>query len=83
LQSKTKSSVDLGLAVDAGLRYYALKNVSIDVFFKYRWVEPKYTYNITTTIDDWYYGPITKTSTFTLKPTLHMFSGNVGVAYHF
>ena len=71
---KTKTSVDLGLAVDAGVRYYALKNVSIDVFFKYRWVEPEYNYGFSL------YGVHFDTS---LKPTLHMFSGNVGVAYHF
>jgi len=71
---KTKTSVDLGLAVDAGVRYYALKNVSIDVFFKYRWVEPEYNYGFS--LDGVHFDT-------SLKPTLHMFSGNVGVAYHF
>jgi opacity protein-like surface antigen len=89
LRGRTKSSVDLGLAVDAGLRYYALKNVSIDVFFKYRWVEPTYRYTVDSTVRH----PVsqliadevtfTRSNTFHLKPTLHMFSGNVGVAYHF
>lgn len=89
IENKTKSSVDIGLAVDAGFRYYALKNVSIDVFFKYRWVEPKYSYTLVSEFyrfdtGDEVYGPyITRRNTFTMKPTMHMFSGNIGVAYHF
>jgi hypothetical protein len=38
----SKTSVNLCLAVDAGLRYMALTNVSIDVFFEYRYAEPEY-----------------------------------------
>jgi len=83
MENKTKSSVDIGLAVDAGLRYYMLKNVSLDVFFKYRWVQPSYSYTMTTNYDDWYLGSLTFNDTGKLNPTLHMFSGNVGVAYHF
>jgi hypothetical protein len=95
LRSKTKSSVDLGLAVDAGLRYYMLKNVSLDVFFKYRWVEPSYNYTLTTTLlhpTPSFFGagaadampdPFVASANFNLKPTMHLFSGNVGVAYHF
>jgi len=84
LQSKTKSSVDIGLAVDAGFRYYMLKNVSLDVFFKYRWVRPTYEYKLTTEVYNYDLHLYDSTSsTFKLKPTLHMFSGNVGVAYHF
>ncbi len=93
LVNKTKSSVDIGLAVDAGFRYYALKNVSIDVFFKYRWVEPTYTYTMRSYVrnpasdvanaagfsDIYHEG----THTFKMKPSYHMFSGNIGVAYHF
>lgn len=62
----SKSSVDICLAVDAGVRYMALKNVSFNLFFKYRFAEPTYTFN-----------------GFTLRPTYHMFSGGLGVAYHF
>jgi hypothetical protein len=61
-----RSSVDICLAVDAGVRYMALKNVSFDLFFKYRFAEPTYSF-----------------SNFNLRPTYHMFSGGLGVAYHF
>jgi hypothetical protein len=91
LRSKTKSSVDIGLAVDAGIRYYMLKNVSLDVFFKYRWVEPSYNYTLTTTLrhpEPGFFGAplpddFVGSGSFTIKPTYHLFSGNVGVAYHF
>ncbi len=83
LTGKTKSSVDIGLAVDAGFRYYALKNVSIDVFFKYRWVEPTYEFTINSFVDHPTNGRFFSQNNFNLKPSLHMFSGNVGVAYHF
>ncbi len=81
--NKTKSSVDIGLAVDAGFRYYALKNVSIDVFFKYRWVEPSYNYTIRSDVTDPFETRYVSYHSFKLKPSMHMFSGNVGVAYHF
>ncbi len=93
LVSQTKSSVDVGLMVDSGFRYYALKNVSIDVFFKYRWVKPSYTYTMRSFVrnpasdlanaagfGDIYH---TGTHTFKMNPNYHMFSGNIGVAYHF
>ena len=84
IRTQTKTSVDIGLAVDAGFRYYALKNVSIDVFFKYRWVKPTYDYTLRTEIYDWLSDTWRiQDSNAQLKPDLHMFSGNVGVAYHF
>jgi hypothetical protein len=87
LLNKTKSSVDVGLAVDAGFRYYALKNVSIDVFFKYRWVQPTYNYTLRSSVihpSITEGNPVfTRDSNFKLKPDMHMFSGNIGVAYHF
>ena len=36
-----QSSVDIALAVDAGVRYMCLKNVSVDVSFKYRYANPQ------------------------------------------
>jgi hypothetical protein len=71
-----KSDVALALAVDAGVRWMALKNVSIDIFFKYRFVEPSFHYT-------YFDGSLGATRPFDLKPTFHLFSGNVGVAYHF
>ncbi len=64
------------LAVDAGLRYMALKNVSIDLFFNYRFARP--TFNVT------FADPVTRGShAVSWTPTYHLFSGNLGVAYHF
>jgi len=73
----SKSSVDIALAVEAGLRWMALKNVSLEASFKYRYAEPSYTYTL---LDPWTQAGNTS---FTLKPTLHLFSFQVGAAYHF
>ena len=81
--TQTKSSVDIGLAVDAGFRYFALKNVSIDVFFKYRWVKPNYDYTVRTRVTDPNLNVYSATTSNQLDLDLSMFSGNVGVAYHF
>ena len=71
------SSADICLAVDAGCRYMALKNVSIDLFFKYRYAAPNYSYSI---IDPMYQAnPIS----FNLNPEYHLFSVQLGAAYHF
>ncbi len=70
LSAGNKSSTDLALAVEAGIRFMALKNVSLDLSFKYRWVEPKYDYD---------FGGIP----VTLDPTYHIFIGALGAAYHF
>lgn len=76
VKSGTDSDVALALAVDAGVRWMASKNVSIDVFFKYRFAEPSFHYT-------YFDGSLGSTRPFDLKPTFHLFSGNVGVAYHF
>jgi hypothetical protein len=84
INTRTKSSIDIGLAVDAGFRYYMLKNVSLDVFFKYRWVKPTYDYTTSTFLfDPGSQSFLRQDGAFQLKPTYHLFSGNVGVAYHF
>jgi opacity protein-like surface antigen len=64
------------LAVDAGVRYMCLKNVSIDLSFKYRYAQPSLTYDFTDPI-------LGQRHSVTLDPTLHLFSGQLGVAYHF
>ncbi len=66
----SKSSTDIALAVEAGIRWMALKNVSLDLSFKYRWAEPSYEYNVFGT-------PVE------LDPTYHVFIGALGAAYHF
>ncbi|MBI4643393.1 MAG: hypothetical protein HY790_10680 [Deltaproteobacteria bacterium] len=73
---ESQSSAVICLAVEAGLRWMALKNVSIDVSFKYRYAEPSFSYS--------FISPLTsQRMTFTLDPTFHLFSGQVGAAYHF
>jgi opacity protein-like surface antigen len=80
------SSVDIALAVDAGLRYMCLKNVSIDLSFKYRYANPSYGYSggIQRNVMDELVGqglPITAHTTY--SPTYDLFSFQLGVAYHF
>ncbi|MEW6659440.1 MAG: hypothetical protein AB1424_12345 [Thermodesulfobacteriota bacterium] len=70
------SSVNICLAVEAGLRYMALKNVSLDVSFKYRYSQPSYSYSFTDPLDG-------ARKSFTFSPTYNLFSGQVGAAYHF
>jgi len=72
----TQSSTNIALAVDAGLRYMALKNVSFDISFKYRYANPSFSFNGQDGAD-------MIPASFTLNPTLNLFSGQVGVAYHF
>ena len=80
LDAGSQGSTDICLAVDAGLRYMALKNVSIDASFKYRWANPSYSYS-------GYVGPGTNAAgpAFNLKyePTYNLFSFQLGAAYHF
>ncbi|MHB8069838.1 MAG: outer membrane beta-barrel protein [Desulfobaccales bacterium] len=75
----SQSSTNIALAVDAGLRYMALKNVSIDASFKYRWANPSYSYSGS------YANAIVNTGTtsFKYEPTLNLFSFQLGAAYHF
>jgi opacity protein-like surface antigen len=76
LKPGSDSDVTIALAVETGVRYMALKNVSIDISFKYRFAEPRFSYNYTDPLDG------TRQS-LTLRPTFHLFSGQIGVAYHF
>jgi outer membrane protein W len=76
----SSSQATVALAVDAGFRYMCLKNVSLDIFFRYRYAQPS--------IDFQYHDHVGGTTvngqrTITLDPTLHLFSGQVGVSYHF
>lgn len=72
----SQSSTNICLAVDAGIRYMCLKNVSIDISFKYRYAQPSFSYTGLAALDD-------SLGKFTLNPTYNLFSGQVGVAYHF
>jgi hypothetical protein len=66
----------IALAVDAGIRYMCLKNVSIDLSFKYRYAQPSFSYSGINGAD----GAL---ASFKLNPTYNLFSGQLGVAYHF
>ena len=76
ITTNTKSSANIALAVEAGMRWMALKNVSIDVSFKYRWAEPSYNFDA---FDSFNF----TTGSYDFKPTYNLFSGQVGAAYHF
>ncbi len=76
LETGSRGSTDIALAVDAGLRYMALKNVSIDASFKYRWANPSYSYS----------GAVSGTGapvSYKYEPTYNLFSFQLGAAYHF
>ena len=70
------SDVVPALAVDTGLRYMALKNVSFDLSFKYRYANPQFTYAGLDTVTG-------NPATFKLNPVYQLFSLQAGVAYHF
>lgn len=70
------SSVNLALAVEAGIRYMCLKNVSLDLSFKYRLANPHYNYAYTDPLDG-------TSQEFSLNPTYNLFSLQLGAAYHF
>ena len=64
------------LAAEAGLSWMALKNVSIDLSFKYRYAQPRFTYE---KIE-----PVTGVRTnIGLNPAYNLLSCQLGVAYHF
>ncbi len=74
----SQSSTDIALAVDAGVRYMALKNVSIDLSFKWRYAQPHYVFGG----QDGSTFPSTPAK-FVMDPTYSLFSFQVGAAYHF
>jgi hypothetical protein len=78
----SQSAAVICLAVEAGIRYMALKNVSIDVSFKYRWAQPSFDGNWAEQARLPAGYPVIPVNT-TLEPTYHLFSGQLGVAYHF
>ena len=76
LQAPSQSSTDIALAVEAGLRWMALKNVSLDASFKYRYATPSYSY-------PGLIGTMGGVESVTFSPTYNLFSFQVGAAYHF
>jgi len=76
----SQASTNIALAVDAGIRIMALKNVSFDISFKYRYAQPSYTFS---GIDGNNFFGGFPAATFKLNPVYQLFSGQLGVAYHF
>lgn len=70
---------NLGICAELGLRWMALKNVSIDVFYNFRYARPKYSYNYTDPVT----GQPTSLSITPGSGGNDLHSGNIGVAYHF
>ena len=70
------STAVLALGVDAGIRWMCLKNVSLDLSLKYRYAEPRFSYTYNDPLDH-------TTQSFSLNPTYHLYSGQMGAAYHF
>lgn len=64
----SKSSTDVGLVVESGLRYFLAKNISAQASFKYRYFSPTYHFSPFGT---------------NIQPQTNLFSGQLGLAYHF
>ena len=82
-----QSSTNIALAVEGGVRFYALKNVSFDISIKYEGLaNPEFKYNGIDTVTRTANGATVfsqNPSSFKLNPALDLFSAQVGVAYHF
>ena len=66
----------VALGVDAGVRYMMLKNVSIDLFFEYRYAQTTFNFSFN--------DPFTRTGqSLKISSPINLFSGQLGVAYHF
>ena len=64
----SKGSTDAGLVVETGLRYFLAKNISAEASFKYRYFVPSYNFSPLGT---------------NIQPQTNLFSGQLGLAYHF
>jgi hypothetical protein len=72
----SETAVVPALAVEPGLRWMVLKNISLDLSFKFRWAHPSFTYK--------YIDPLSATKeSFTLNPQYLILSFQLGAAYHF
>ncbi len=76
LSPGNEGTTNLGLAVDAGVRYMCLKNVSLDISFKWRYVQPSYDFSGQNGAD---FVP----AKFSIDQSLNLLSVQAGVAYHF
>ena len=78
LKGPSQSSTDICLAVEAGIRYMALKNVSVEVSYKFRYANPTYNYS---GLGDNNAPPFIYS--FSYSPNYYLHSVQVGAAYHF
>lgn len=62
------TNTTVGVATEAGIRYFFTANISAEASFKYRYFKPSY-----------YFNPLGAN----LEPTVNLFSGQFGLAYHF
>jgi opacity protein-like surface antigen len=77
ISTGAQSSTNIALALDAGLRYMCLRNVSIDLSFKYRRANPNYTFSgIDSSLGN---APVS----YKVEPTYNLLSVQLGAAYHF
>lgn len=71
-----QTSVSLCLVTDLGLRWMISPRFSVDLFFRYRYAQPSFTYR--------YQDPLTlKNASFTMRPVFNIFGFHLGLAYHF
>jgi opacity protein-like surface antigen len=80
IRTGSQNSTDIALAVDAGIRYMCLRNVSIDLSFKYRYANPSYDFS---GVDNEINGGVGFPVSYKFEPSYNLFSGQLGVAYHF
>jgi hypothetical protein len=72
----SKTSVSVCLVTDVGLQWMFTRRLSLDLFFRYRFAQPSFAYD--------YINPLSqKPTSFKLEPDLHLYSFNIGLAYHF
>lgn len=69
------SSVNIALAVETGVRWMCLKNVSIDASFKFRHAQPTYEFSV---IDEYGFKHSVR-----MTPIFNLYSVQVGAALHF
>lgn len=75
-------SANIALAVEGGIRYYPLKNISFDLSFKYRYAAPTYNYS-GIDVSPYAGGVPQQPASFKLNPVYQLFSFQAGVAYYF
>ena len=72
----SQTSVTICLVTDAGLRWYFNRRLSLDFFFRYRYAEPSFAFDYTNPMNG-------RPTSFEMDPALHLYSFNLGLAYHF